>query len=251
MLPGIGLDDADSGRGGTREQLLPGGYGGTQVIYIGGIVSSENLYQFKKNMFRTTRGKVNIWTKELALAAGDTLRSDNYHTQSHSFICAFQEGQAIEARMMKICKSFAEDPDSIMKMDLGGRGEAVAALEKEKKQLKEAIRVSSREVRGWLAKSDGEWMGKEPDRSVYKVLKLFVLRERQINAHLNMLRQGEGLISQGLIWCPTCVGFGAKISELFGSGTLDKQFLAYEKASDAIPLAKPTYFRLNAFTKIF
>ena len=42
--------------------------------------------------------------------------------------------------------------------------------------------------------------------SVFKLFKVYLLRERAIYVHLNMLKQSS-MVFQGLLWCPKALKF--------------------------------------------
>ena len=51
------------------------------------------------------------------------------------------------------------------------------------------------------------------DVSVFKVYELFVMREKAIYYHLNMMKQ-TGVVFQGLVWCPKAYDFSKVIADV-------------------------------------
>lgn len=87
------------------------------------------------------------------------------------------------------------------------------------------------------------------DVSVFKVYELFVMREKAIYFHLNMLKQ-SGVVFQGLVWCPKSYNFGKVIADIININGL--QGLNVQKGpSDMAGLTKPTLFKTNEFTTVF
>jgi V-type H+-transporting ATPase subunit a len=52
--------------------------------------------------------------------------------------------------------------------------------------------------------------------SVFKVYGLFVMREKAIYYHLNMMKQ-SGVVFQGLVWCPKAYNFGSVIANVINN----------------------------------
>ena len=78
----------------------------------------------------------------------------------------------------------------------------------QKNQVKDIIRSTKRIFKEFLMMANER---EEADVSVFKVYKLFILREKTIYTHLNMLRLNN-VIFQGLIWCPKSFKFDEQIS---------------------------------------
>lgn len=87
------------------------------------------------------------------------------------------------------------------------------------------------------------------DVSVFKVYTLFVLRQRSISIHMNMLKQ-NGMFFNGLAWAPKSYDFSNEIRQIMNEKNLTG--LNVVKCPDNIDgLTKPTYFKTNEFTAIF
>ena len=88
--------------------------------------------------------------------------------------------------------------------------------------------------------------------SVFKVYKLFIMKEKTIYSYLNMLKSDPSneAISMGLVWSPKYFNFGAKMDAIVVEKGLTG--LSYEKGPDYIKgLEKPSLFRVNDFTFAF
>lgn len=84
------------------------------------------------------------------------------------------------------------------------------------------------------------------DVSVFKLYKLFIMRQKQVYIHLNYLNQ-EGLTYQSLCWIPRIENFENDVNTIKGNGQIG---LTIEKGDDDIALRRPTFFVLNDFTNV-
>ena len=83
------------------------------------------------------------------------------------------------------------------------------------------------------------------DVSVFKVYKLFLLKEKAIHTQLNMLKQNNSIFT-GLVYVPKYANFQKEIENLVQQGSLNG--LTIEKAPDNIEgMTKPTLFKCNDF----
>lgn len=88
--------------------------------------------------------------------------------------------------------------------------------------------------------------------SVFKVYKLFILKEKTIYTYLNMLHQNptNEAVLMGLVWSPKYFNFAEKVEAIINEKGLSG--FTYEKGPDTIKgLTKPTLFRNNDFTMAF
>mmetsp|Transcript_2651 Transcript_2651/g.4440 ORF Transcript_2651/g.4440 Transcript_2651/m.4440 type:complete len:175 (-) Transcript_2651:1474-1998(-) len=171
-----------------------------RIQYIGGIVSSENLTQFKRLVIRSTRCQVYVHTFEVSLASHDKLVGDNYDSRKHIFVLAFQDGSILEDKIRRVCNSFSTDCFDVR---LENIVEDIQTAEMQKLRNKDIIRQTKNVFLEYL-----ETVNKRAEApvSVFKVYKVYIMRERAIYTHLNMLKQ-TNLILQGLVWCPKSLKF--------------------------------------------
>jgi len=107
------------GAGVIQEGLL-----GARISYIGGVVPSENIAQFKRLIVRATRCQVFVHSFDLHLHREDQLMNDSYHERKSIFVLCFQDGSAMEDKIRRICNSF---PGAIFEIKLDGIDEEIAS----------------------------------------------------------------------------------------------------------------------------
>ena len=113
-----------------------------------------------------------------------------------------------------------------------------------KEQTKEVIRSTKKVFKEYLHMVNER---ENADVSVFKLYKLFILKEKTIFTYLNMFKQ-EGVILQGVVWAPAYFKFEEKMRDM----SEELQGLQYEKVPDVISqITKPTLFRSNEFTWTF
>lgn len=171
---------------GVRENLLSESERFVKVKAIGGVVRSEVLAEFKRKMVRMSRGKIHMETQELCVPEADTIIGDDYHTKRHSFVCSVLEGAHIEDKIRKVIEGYAEKENTVDIDLVSDVDREVTALNEEKLALKDIIRASAKGLKDWLMSASHP---NNLEVSIYKIYKLYVLREKSINAHLNRLRQ--------------------------------------------------------------
>jgi V-type H+-transporting ATPase subunit a len=109
-----------------------------------------------------------------------------------------------------------------------------------KNNTKDIIRHTKQVFREYLEMSNNK---ENADVSVFKVYKVFILKEKSIYTCLNMLKQ-QNMIFQGLVWCPKSLQFERKINALINQTNLTG--FTYEKAPDDYEgLVRPTLFMTN------
>jgi len=146
----------------------------------------------------------------------------------------------MEEKIRRICNSFSQN---VFDIRFEAINREIRQAEENKLHTRDIIRQTKRIFKDYLATADRH---ERADVSVYKVYKLFVLREKAIYLHLNMLRQG-GIIFQGLVWCPSSFNFEQKITEVIRNTGLNG--LSVEKApKDFDSLIQPTLIKTNDFS---
>jgi V-type H+-transporting ATPase subunit a len=80
--------------------------------------------------------------------------------------------------------------------------------------------------------------------SVFKVFKLFLLKERSILTQLNTLKHEKGkMYFEGLVWVPSHYEFASNVRPLIEN----MAGFNYIKCTDVKGLTKPTLFLVNEF----
>lgn len=120
---------------------------------------------------------------ELELPLGDRIIGDNFDEKKHVFVLALQEGSIMEDKVRRLCQSFSQycydvHPDSL-DQDLVQNQEL-------KSQTKEVIRHTKHNFLEYLEMVNKR---RDADASVFKLYKVYILREKAIYTHLNMLKQ--------------------------------------------------------------
>ena len=152
----------------------------------------------------------------------------------------------MEGKITKICNSFNGTTFSVK---LEGIDQKINECQQEKEHARDIIKSTKRAYKDYLTAANTRGDG---EVSVIKIYKLFILKERAIYTHLNMLENGEA-VGYGLIWVPRYYKFEEKMNEMKNNTQLNIMHgLSFEKGPDDIKnLNKPTYFRLNEFTWVF
>ncbi len=211
-----------------------------KIMYLGGIIKAEDLPNFRRLIVRATRCQVYVHSYELQLSEEDQLVGDNFDHRRHVFVLAFQQGSIMEEKIRRICGSFSQNVFDINMDTISGD---IRAAEEDKAHTRDIIRRTKTIFKDYLVTADHH---ERADVSVFKVYKMFILREKAIYLHLNMLKQGS-LILQGLVWCPTSYNFEKKVGQMLQEKGLTG--LNYEKApKDFDLLTQPTYIKSNEFT---
>jgi hypothetical protein len=83
--------------------------------YLGGVIDTEHLMQFKRLVIRATKCHVFVYAYELDVPLEDQLVGDDYHNKKSVFILAFQEGSLLQEKVRKICQAF---PNELYEIDL-------------------------------------------------------------------------------------------------------------------------------------
>ena len=207
-----------------------------QIEYIGGVIDTSDIEQFKRFIIRTTRAQVLIHSFDLKVAVEDQMFGDHYHEKKTIFILAFQSGATIEAKVRKICKSFGGivfDVE-IENIDIDKKNEM-----RIKEHTKSVIKQTNASFKDFLIQSNSRV---NADVSIFCAYRLFMNKEKMVYQHMNMLQAGE-MVSHGLVWVPRYSNFD-KVLEDYGM-----RGLSYEKAEEQdIKIERPTCFRLNDFT---
>lgn len=199
--------------------------------------------QFRRLIIRATRCQVYVHTFELALDPSDQLIGDNYDAKKSVFVLAFQEGSVLEDKIRRIVSSF---PGTNFDVKLDSLENDLVVAQGNKINAKNVIRNSKMTFRDFLITVNQKGAA---EVSVFKVYELFVMREKAIYVHLNMLKQ-SGVVFQGLVWCPKAYDFGTVIADIIYNKGL--QGLNVQKGpSDMEGLTKPTLFKTNEFTSLF
>ena len=88
---------------GVNEKLLS-----LKISYVGGVIDTEYIMQFKKLLIRATRCKVYIHSQEIELRNEDKIIDDPYDKKKSVFVIAFQETAYILDKIDRVCNSFSQ-----------------------------------------------------------------------------------------------------------------------------------------------
>jgi len=153
----------------------------TRISYLGGVIDSEHVAQFKRFIVRATRCQVFVHSFELHLHREDQIIGDNYDERKSIFVLAFQDGSVLEDKIRRICNSF---PGEIYEVKLDGIDEEIQNAQRTKEQTREIIRETKNVFKQFLISAN---IRGDTDVSVFKVYKVFISKEKTIYTYLNML----------------------------------------------------------------
>jgi len=111
----------------------------------------------------------------------DQLVGDPYDVKKSIFVLAFQDGSVIEDKIRRICNSF---PGDIFEVKLEGINEEIQSQQKSKEQTRDVIRETKSSFKEYLKAANTKGSA---EVSIFKVYKMYLMREKQINTYLNML----------------------------------------------------------------
>ena len=133
---------------------------------------------------RATRCQVFVHSFDLYLHKEDQLIDDPYHERKSIFVLCYQDGSALEGKVKRICSSF---PGAIFEVNIDGIDEQINQNQRDKEKTRSVIRETKNGFKDYLKfKNDS---GTANSVSVFKVYKLFILKEKTIFTYLNMLKQ--------------------------------------------------------------
>lgn len=146
------------------------GFIGAHISYIGGVIASDQIAQFRRFIVRATRCQVFVHSFDLYLHREDQLVGDPYGDKRSIFVLAFQDGSVIEDKIRRICNSFQGD---IFEVKLDGIDEEITAQQRNKEMTRDIIRETKTSFKSYL-KAANDKFGSEA--SVFKVYKMYLLR---------------------------------------------------------------------------
>jgi hypothetical protein len=158
-VQGLGLE----ARGHLQDNLIA-----MRIIYIGGVIPSEQMPQFRRLIIRATRCQVYVHSFELSCEPADQLIGDNYDAKKSIYILAFQEGSVLEDKIRRIVGSFVSTHFDIKLETLD---DDLMASQGNKLNAKALIRNSKFTFREFLTTVNQKGAA---DVSVFKVYEVFV-----------------------------------------------------------------------------
>jgi hypothetical protein len=81
-----------------------------RISYFGGTIKKSEQMNFKKLLFRATRGKAYVHFFPNDIPVQDRMVHVTDHSERLVYIIMFEEGMYIRQRIQKICSSFSNDP---------------------------------------------------------------------------------------------------------------------------------------------
>jgi V-type H+-transporting ATPase subunit a len=188
------------GAGGEQEALLPGA---VDITHIAGVVAQDDIERLKRLIFRSTKGKSYVRTREYFDAA--PISTEKKQPKS-SYIIMFWEGKQIRDKIEKICDSFNGQrfvlpPAGQLAAQIGQVDGYIA----DAKANFDATRANLRDQLAAFNASDGrgELERDEEKVSAIYIYKLFIAKEKAIFRTINMMRLRPGAEQfVGYFWCP-------------------------------------------------
>lgn len=132
---------------------------------------------------RATRCQVYIHSYQLEIAPSERIIGDPYHEKKSVYIIAYQEGSVIEDKIKRIQNTFSIESFSV---ELDRINETIDRKQELMANTKEVIKNTKTQLRQYLISVNTK---ADSDISVFKVYKVFMLKEKAIFTHLNMLKQ--------------------------------------------------------------
>ncbi|CAI2384297.1 unnamed protein product [Moneuplotes crassus] len=218
-----------------------------KIGHLIGTVGTEDCFNFKRLIFRATRGNALIQMEDIKpkkLKPDQTLRS--------SFVVTFQEGTSIREKLERIIQSFGARLYDYPEQNFS---KVIEDLENKMKDTKRLLKDSNRELKNYLIQlndleSKKMLGGNSPfyGISTLPMYKMFVQIEEQIYRNMNCLRSVDnGNVQYGFVWSTE----KAEVieDELSRKGAL-LQELQFENIHNH-EFETPTLFKTNAFTEQF
>lgn len=66
-----------------------------KINYVGGVIETEHVMQFKKLLIRATRCKAFIYSQDVDLCSEDKIIDDSYDRKKSVFVIAYQEASYV------------------------------------------------------------------------------------------------------------------------------------------------------------
>ena len=96
--------DFEAAGAGIHQNLLA-----TRIVYVGGVIKTDQVPQFRRLVIRATRCQVFVHSFEMNLEPSDKLVSDPYDRNKSIFVLAYQEGSMLDEKIRRICGGYAEE----------------------------------------------------------------------------------------------------------------------------------------------
>jgi len=155
----------------------------------------------------------------------DRIIGDEYSEKKSIYVLAFQDGSSLIDKINKITASFKNESYNLRIETLD---QDMARLQIQRNETKDILRNTKRMFRDYLEVANSK---EGSDVSVFKVYKVFILKEKTIYSYLNMLNQSN-MILQGLAWCPKYFQLGEKLNVMINHEGLEG--LTIEHVTDDI-----------------
>ncbi len=159
------------------------------------------------------------------------------------YVVLYREGEAMKARLTRVCDSFSQD-----RFDIPENSEAKKAeIEHKTAETNHLIAMT----RGEIKRSLQEITAVVPSTKVSKLelMRLYLAKEKELYMKMNMLKM-ENALFRGICWCPTdeMANVTAQLQEM--QKTRQGLSAKFMKIDDH-PLTPPTYLKVDEFTWVF
>ena len=218
-----------------------------KIGHIIGTIGTEDSFNFKRLIFRTTRGNALMQLEDIK-----PKKSKTKHDMRSSFVITFQEGTAMREKLERITQAFGARLYDFPDHDFQRVSED---LEMKIFDTKKLLKDSNRELRNYLVKLndlDGKKNlgGNSPfyGISTIPMYKMFVQIEEEIYRNMNCLKSVDnGNIMYSFVWSMTKP---FEIEEELGKKGIFLRELQFEEVK-IHEFETPTYFKTNSFTDQF
>lgn len=214
---------------------------GMKYVYLVGLIKMEDIFKFKRLIFRSTRGNAIVYIKNIDIPFQSF---EGINTKKSVYIIVYKESEHLKLRIKKICESMG--PDCIS-LSIEERLQEEANINKSIDELKELMNVTRVSIIERMNKITEE-IGMERGSLIMNYF-IFVRREKSIYQILNMLK-AENYLFRGLFWAPK----SQEIDILSSFSQLEQNHNIIMPKINSIHfhhLNPPTKLRKNAFLDPF
>ncbi len=176
------------------------------ISYLAGTIAKDEMFRFKKMVFRATRGKALTYFRDLDQSGLTDYTGALDNKLRTVYVIVFQEGQHLRSRLQKICDSFmgrsVEIPHSF------GQQELVTKLKELDRRILEAkhiiglTRMRLKDYLKEMQKASQRMVQYDANSiSLLEIYRLFLQKEKTLYSTLNKFKKEDKLFL-GFCWIP-------------------------------------------------
>jgi len=194
-----GSDSDDAGLMGAGKHGAKAlvGAGGVHISYYAGLIQKSEIFQFKKVLFRASRGKVLCKVCDESpidyTRVGSSLLASKARDE-YVYVLVFQDVHVLRSKIKKICEIYSNGQTYRLPRDGQGSyaeySDEILQADKKIEKLKQLTLLSKAQLKQYLRQSLSVSSRKESLMIVYL---LYVQKERALYDSLNKLQQNGNL----------------------------------------------------------